>query len=82
MSHSMEASDRSNIVVLFELESDMVMRQQFELINLLKSWFWSEQAVFLAGIKCLSNLLPQGMRLASTNLAEEFDQVIERERVR
>ena len=56
------------------------MRQGFEELNPnLKSWFRGEKAVFLAGIKCLINLISHDKSAHSTNLAEEFDQIVESE---
>ena len=79
-SHTVEGLDTSNIQVLASLELDLKMRQGFEELNPnLKSWFRGERAVFLAGIKCLINLISHDKSGHSTNLAEEFDQIVARE---
>ena len=56
------------------------MRQSFEAVSpQLKSWFRGQKAVFLAGIKCLLNLVSHNKCASSTNLADEFDHIVERE---
>ena len=80
-SHTVEGLDTSNIKVLASIEQSLKMCQGFEELNPnLKSWFCGEKAVFLTGIKCLINLISHDKSAHSTNLAEEFDHIVEREK--
>ena len=79
-SHCVEALDRSNLVVLAEMEKHLGMRDKLEGINpSLRSFFRGEKAIVVAGIKCLLNLVAHEKSASATNIADEFDNIVERE---
>ena len=79
-SHCVEALDRSNIAVLSQVEKQLGMREKIEGINpSLRSFFRGEKAVVVAGVKCLLNLVTHEKSASATNIADEFDFIVERE---
>ena len=79
-SHCVEALDRSNIAVLAQIEKQLGMREKLERINpALRSFFRGEKAIVVAGIKCLLNLVTHEKSASATNIADEFDHIVERE---
>ena len=79
-SHCVEALDRSNLFVLALVEKQLGMKEKLEGINpALRSFFRGEKAVVVAGIKCLLNLVTHEKSATATNIADEFDFIVERE---
>ena len=75
-SHCVKALDRSN----FFMEKHPGMREKLGRINpSLRSFFRGEKAIVVVGIKCLLNLVAQGIFASATNIADEFDHIIEHE---
>ena len=78
-SHTVEALDRSNLSVLYEIEKQVKQREILEGVNLsLKSFFRGKKTTVEAGIEALFSLISSGK---SSSLSDLFDHISERERV-
>ena len=79
-SHTVEALDRSNINVLANLEHVLKFREALESMNSgVKSFLCEEKAVVLCAIKCILSFVSHDKSAASTNQAELFDYILDRE---
>ena len=71
-SHCVEALDRSNLVVLAQMEKHLGMRKKLEGINLsLRSFFRGENAIVFGGIKCLLNLVAHEKFASAATIDDE-----------
>ena len=78
--HTVEALSRSNINVLANHENSLKFREALESINPgVKSFPRGEQSVFLCAIKSILNFVGHDKSSSSTNQAELFDYVLQRE---
>ena len=79
--HTVEALDRSNINVLAQIEEAVKFRESLESINPgLKSFLRGEKSVALCAIKSILNFVSHDKSSSSTNQAELFDYVLQREK--
>ena len=78
--HTVEALDRSNIDVLAKLENALKFREALESQNPnLKSFLRGEKSVALCAIKSILSFVSHDKSTSSTNQAELFDDVLQRE---
>ena len=78
--HTVEALDRSNINVLANLETSLNFKQALESINPgVKSFLRGEKSVALSAIKSILNFVSHDKSSSSTNQADLFDYVLQRE---
>ena len=78
--HTVEALDRSNIKVLANLEESLKFREALESINPgVKSFLPGEKSVVLCAIKSILNFVSHNKSSSSTNQADLFDYVLQRE---
>ena len=80
-SHVVEALDRSNLEVLASVEKKLCLREKLESINpALKSFMRGEKSVAVCGIKTILNFVSHDKSASSTNQAELFDTILQREK--
>ena len=78
--HTVEALDRSNIDVLAEIEAALKFREALMSINPgITSFLRGEKSVVLCAIKSILNFVSHDKSSLSTNQAELFDHILERE---
>ena len=79
--HTVEALDRSNIAVLAKMENKIKLRQAFESLNpSVKSFLRGEKSVAISAIKSVLNFVSHDKSATSTNQADLFDYVLQREK--
>ena len=80
MAHTVEALDRSNINALANLEESLKFREALESITPgVMSFLRGEKSVVLCAIKSILNIVSHNNSSSSTNQAELFDYVLQRE---
>ena len=78
--HTVEALDRSNIAVLAKMENQIKFRQALEAMNPgVKSFLRGEKSVATSAIKIILNFVSHDKSATSTNQADLFDYVLQRE---
>ena len=78
--HTVEALDRSNIAVLGKLESKVKFREALESANpAIKSFLRGEKSVAVSAIKSIINFVSHDKSATSSNQADLFDPILERE---
>lgn len=78
--HTVEALDRSNINVLANLEQSLKFREAVESINPgVRSFLRGEKSVVLCAIKSILNFVSHDKSASSTNQADLFDMILQRE---
>ena len=81
-SHTVEALDRSNLSVLYDIEKQVKQREILEGINpSLKSFFRGKKTTVEAGIEALLSLISHDKSGKSSSLSDLFDHICEREGV-
>ena len=81
-SHTVEALDRSNLSVLYDIEKQVQQREILEGINpSLKSFFRGKKTTVEAGIEVLLSLISHDKSGKSSSLSDLFDHICEREGV-
>ena len=79
--HTVEALDRSNINVLAQLEHKLKFREALESINpAVKSFLRGEKSVAMSAIKTILNFVSHDKSSTSTNQADLFDYILQREK--
>ena len=79
--HTVEALDWSNIEVLAQLDKKVGFRNALESINpTIKSFLRGEKAVAVSAIKTILKFVSHDKSATSTNQADLFDYVVEREK--
>ena len=68
------------IEVLSEIEKELELRQRFEMLNPgVKSFLCREKSVTICGIKSILNLISHDKSASSTNQADLFDFIFQKE---
>ena len=80
-SHPVEAFDRSNLSVLAEIEKKVKFRESLETINPAVRSFLRGKSVVECAITSILSLISHDKSASSTNQAELFDHILEREGV-
>ena len=81
-SHTVEALDRSNLTVLYDIEKQVQQREILEGINpSLKPFFRGKKTTVEAGIEALLSLISHDKSGKSSSLSDLFDHICEREGV-
>ena len=78
-SHTVEAFDRSNLSVLSGIEKKIDFRQSLEMMNPAVRSFLRGKSVVECAITSILNLVSHDKSATSTNQAELFDHILERE---
>ena len=79
-SHVVEKFDSTNLDVLSRIEKKLKLRERLENINpALKPFFRGKSTVAVAGITAILKLISHDKSGLSVSLADEFDNIIERE---
>ena len=79
-SHLVEAFDRSNIEVLSTIENQLNFNEKLEsIIPSVRSFLRGEKCVAVCGIKSILNLISHDKSASSTNQADLFDFILQRE---
>ena len=78
--HPAEAFDRSNIEVLSKIENHLNFSEKLEsIIPSVRSFLRGEKCVAVCGIKSILNLISHDKSASSTNQADLFDFILQRE---
>ena len=79
-SHLVETCYRSMIEVSSDIEKELQLRERFEMLNpSVKSSLRGEKSVAICGIKSTLNLISHNKSASSTNQADLFDFILQRE---
>ena len=57
----------------------LCLQTKFGVNPSMKSFFRGQRAIVVAGIKCILNLITHKKSVNATNIAHEFDHIVERE---
>ena len=77
---SVEALDKSNLKILLNIEKEHGLQMKRENINpSMRSFFRGQKPIAVAGIKCQMSIFAHKKSATTTNIADEFDLIIERE---
>lgn len=76
---SVEALDKSNLKILLNIEKEHGLQIKRENINpSMRSFFRGQKPIAVAGIKCQMSIFAHKKSATTTNIADEFDLIIER----